>query len=179
MRNVIASSKVLNWMTTYRKKIVRTVVLIATMFALLGLPVFTLPAYAGPGGTYVDGWAMRFNVSDLYPAIAWYEDNLGLSLDVDYGVYAELSYPYSDSSNTKIALSEGPAAGSNQATATIVVSDIIAAQDALQVPSTPICDAGGGVALTFFCDLDENSLAFRQDGFPGGGGSCPSPVCPY
>ncbi|NER33653.1 MAG: VOC family protein [Oscillatoria sp. SIO1A7] len=158
------------------KNFIKAAVIAVAIF-LLGLPAFS--AYAGPGGTYVEGWQTRFNVSDLDYSIYWYQENLGLEIGAYYGDYAELFYPESACPSTDIGLSEGEADGSNKATATIVVSDILKAQRALQTPSTPICDAGGGVGLTFFCDPDNNSLAFRQNGYDGPSvAPCPSPVCP-
>ncbi|GEM_PF-2086659 len=166
----------------FQKLISTSIAIVVIAFVLLGFPGLTSPAHAGPGGTITEGWVTRFNVSDGAQATEWYERNLGMLLNKEssaYPYYVQLFYPeYPD---TQIGLSQSTPVESGKATATIVVNDIMQAIDSLQykgVPVQPLCDAGdNNTVLAFFCDLDGNNLALRQDNAPNPFPPCGPPVC--
>ncbi|NEQ96877.1 MAG: VOC family protein [Cyanothece sp. SIO2G6] len=167
----------------YLHRIIKGIIPMAALLVFLGLPMFTLSAQAAPAGYTAEGFVMRFNVSDLFASLDWYESNLGLIPDFVYGNYSELSFP--TGLPVKIALNEGAPVGSNKATATIVVEDIDSALAVLEsngVYTTPICNAYGAgspdvLALSFFTDPDLNSLALRQENYYGSAPyDCGSPI---
>lgn len=155
----------------FQKLISTSIAVVVITFLLLGLPGLTSPAHAGPGGTGIEGWVTRFNVSDGAASAYWYEEKLDMLMNKEssaFPYYVQLFYPeYPD---TQIGLSQSDPVESGKATATIVVSDIIPARDYLEfkgVDVAPICDAGdGSTVLAFFCDPDGNNLALRENNFP-------------
>ena len=166
-----------------REKLTSTfIAIIAITFVLLGFPGLTAPANAGPGGTETLGWVTRLNVTDAFEAVEWYMDKLDMEIDPSTEAlpyYAQVFYPeYPD---TQIGLSASSPVQSGKATPTIIVSDIIPARESLLnkgVEVTPLCNAGDGyTALAFFCDLDGNNLALRENNFPNDFEFCSSPIC--
>jgi catechol 2,3-dioxygenase-like lactoylglutathione lyase family enzyme len=170
------------------KKLTQTwLATILTIFAAalvwLGLPGSMAPAFAGPGGTYAEGWVMRFNVADVESSTYWYIDKLGMELNQyssAFPYYSQVFFP--ENEWTQIGLSKSSPVGSGKATATIVVSEIEQAKYTLEEQGVfvqEICSAGGGVALAFFRDPDCNNLALRQDRFQARISlpECGSPLC--
>ncbi|MBP0021052.1 MAG: VOC family protein [Cyanobacteria bacterium SBLK] len=152
-----------------RQKLISALIaVVAVTFVLFGCPGLTAPANAGPGGTEVSGYVMRFNVSDIFLSVDWYTDVLDMDIDrknTEFPYYTQVFYPeYPD---TQIGLSASTPVQSGQATATIVVSDIKQAVDSLlskYVEVSPLCNAGDGLTvLAFFCDPDGNNLALREN----------------
>ena len=169
-----------NLKKAYQKLISTSIVVVAVTFVLVGFLVS--PANAGPGGTQTLGWVTRLNVTNAVEAVQWYTDKLDMELDpyseaLPY--YAQVFYP--EYPFTQIGLSASTPVQSGKATPTIVVSDIIAARESLLdkgVKVTPLCNAGDGyTVLAFFCDLDNNNLALREDYFPNDFDDCGSPIC--
>lgn len=131
-------------------------------------------------------------MSDLTTAKTWYEDNLQVQELYTGGDFAELCYKDNSgncTSNVSIGLSQSTKVlGSNQATATIKVSNIDDAVDVLDsnmTNHTALCYADGtgelNIVLSFFCDDYHNSLAYRDDDYTGTSVvemKCPSPKCP-
>lgn len=176
-----AQSPGLKGRTACPKWVATAIAIFAATLVGLGWPGLTPPAYAGPGGTYVEGSVIRFNVADTLPSGQWYIDNLGMQYNPGssaFPYYVQFFFP--EYPNTQIGLSQSKPVGSAKATATIVVDDIKQAQYALEsqgVKITPICSAGQGVGLAFFCDPDGNNLALRQENFSDAFPPCGSPLC--
>ncbi|NET09491.1 MAG: VOC family protein [Symploca sp. SIO2B6] len=173
------------------------VAVIITVFLLLGFTPSTQAAGVdpGPGGTTVEKFVERVNVSNMSRALHFYNKALGMAIDFSTPDFSQLHYkqatPDPDVSNLYIGLSESSSSnGSNKATTTIFVSDIQAAHSDLtskgitfekNAHGDEICSASSTISLAFFCDPDNNSLALGQDsplGHGSGGDNCPSPSCP-
>lgn len=181
MLSINTQSPGLNRRTACPKWVVTIIALFATLLVGLGWPGLTDPAFAGPGGTRVEGSVTRFNVADTRSAGYWYLDNLEMEFNPEssaFPYYVQFYFP--EFPDTQIGLSQSQPVGSSKATATIVVDDIFQAQASLEqkgVKIAPICTAGEGVGLAFFCDPDGNNLALRQNGFFAKLPPCGSPLC--
>ncbi len=110
---------------------------------------------------------LKVDVSDLTASINWYEEKLGFKkLDLfPTKTWAQLAIP--DIDNASIGLYVNPErVGTGGAVTTFVVDDIKTARQALidkGVSVGEIQEAGEGVKLAFFKDLDGNSLGLRQN----------------
>ena len=177
-----ARSPELNRRKAYSKLIATIIVVFVTTLVLFGLPGLTSPASAGPGGTETLGWVTRLNVTNAEKAAAWYEDILDMEVNeasTAFPYYAQLFYPeYPD---TQIGLSQSTPVQSGKATPTIVVDDIKKARNSLIEKGVKVgdfCNAGDNeTVLAFFCDLDSNNLALRQNNVPNKLPQCGSPLC--
>ena len=167
----------------YLKWAATVLAIFAAALVWLGFPGLTPPAFAGPGGTYTEGWVMRFNVADVMSATQWYAEKLDMEVNQyssAFPYYSQVFFPEDEA--TQIGLSKSAPVGSAKATATMVVSDIEQAKYSLEEKGVfvqDICSAGGGVVLAFFRDPDCNNLALRQDNFTARIAlpDCGSPLC--
>lgn len=146
-----------------------TIVLGVILSAVLGAS----GAEAGKGwlaNAQVSSFVAKVDVSDMNSAIQWYTNNLGLVLDPRFTTsnWAQLNLP-NNSQSVAIGLNLNPSrsgSGTGGATATFVVSDIVAESNALisaGINVSPVTNVGDGVCLAFFKDPDSNSLGLRQN----------------
>ncbi|MGL1902147.1 MAG: VOC family protein [Fibrobacterales bacterium] len=114
------------------------------------------------------GVVCKINVADINASIQWYGKTLGLINDEKFfepGVWAQLNCPGIKSFALGLSAHDRPI-GQHGSTITFMVSDIALAKSVLDekgILTSEIVDAGKGVLLAKFMDLDGNELVLRQN----------------
>lgn len=113
----------------------------------------------------IQGVLVKVSVQNVQLASQWYSEKLGFQEIFKFGdTWARLAIP---NNSVTIGLSkDGHPTNSGGEVTTFIVPDIKTAKLDLEskgVTVGPIEDAGAGVYLAFFNDLDGNSLGLRQE----------------